>query len=341
LDESFPDPEAEIMKRKKRLRVAMLIDAWFPFYGGGQVHVRKLREVLEKKYNVDVELFYSASSNLIIRFFWALIVSFQVWIEHKKKSFDLIHSHAYIAGLPGKILSLKLKIPVVHTVHGSSLLDRGLKTPKAWFEKYLLTKVAYDAQITVSTNFLDYMNVNKNIYVIHNGVDVKRFDGIRVRKSKNPRLIWVGRDDPVKGLKYLKQAILRVRKKLPRLEAVLVTGGKIFGDELVREYKKSHLFVLPSLAEGQPLTLLEAWAAKLPVVVTDVGENSSLVKDAINGYLVDAKSVNQLERQILKVLRSKDKGKRMGLAGYRLVASDYSWEKMVGETVKVYRSLVK
>ena len=54
--------------------------------------------------------------------------------------------------------------------------------------------------------------------------------------------------------------------------------GELKGKELINKYKSSHAFILPSIYEGQPLTLLEAWAAKLPVIVTNTGDCRYLVK---------------------------------------------------------------
>lgn len=325
----------------RKLKIAMLIDAWFPFYGGGQVHVKNLTKLLKKNNNCNIELFYAGRSNILFRFFWSLIATFQVITHHKKRKFDLIHSHAHIAGLSGIILSKILKIPVIHTVHGSALLDQKTISPKAWLEKFLLTKIKYNAQITVSKNFLVHPNVNHNITIIPNGVDVSQFDRVKVKKSKNPRIIWVGRDDPVKGLKYLKTAILKVRKKIPHLETELVTGGRLTGKDLIAAYKRSHVFVLSSLAEGQPITLLEAWAAKLPVVVTLVGDNPDMVKNNINGILVEPANARQLADSILKILRSKKRAKQMGIEGHNLVKKYYSWENVANKTHQVYQSLLK
>jgi glycosyltransferase involved in cell wall biosynthesis len=323
-----------------KLTIAFLIDTWFPFYGGGQVHVKNLRQQLESQFNCHTELFYAGRSNILIRFFWSVIVIIQVLLVSRRKKFNLIHSHGFIAGLPAKILSGILKIPVVHTVHGSHLMDQKAIGPRAWLEKVLLTKIHYDGQITVASNFLNYPNVNTNIKVIPNGVNLEEFNAVRVKKNPFPTLIWVGRDHPDKGLAYLKEAILKVRKKLPTLHAELVTGGSLTGTDLVKAYKRAHVFVLPSLAEGQPITLLEAWAAKLPVIVTPVGDNPKMVKPNINGFLVEPANTQQLARTILKVLRSK-KASRLGLAGYRLVKQNYTWSKVARQTYAFYQTLLE
>ncbi|OGV90842.1 hypothetical protein A3A66_00660 [Microgenomates group bacterium RIFCSPLOWO2_01_FULL_46_13] len=322
------------------LRVAMLIDTWFPFFGGGQVHVKQLRRLLSQHYQVETELFYASFPNLMSRFFWAILVVIQVYLHHRHKPFVLIHSHGFIAGLPGKILSVILNVPVIHTVHGSHLMDKGEGGVKAQLERWLLTRIKYSAQISVAQMFLKYDNVN-NVTVIPNGVIVRDFDKVRVRKNRQPTLIWVGRDHPDKGLNILKEALIKARRKIPILKAELVSGGRLVGKQLVTIYKKAHVFVLPSLAEGQPITLLEAWAAKLPVIVTPVGDNTFMVRNGINGVLVEPGNVSQLAKAILRVFRNKRRFKQMGINGYRLVKRRYSWQRATRETYRVYRSLLQ
>jgi glycosyltransferase involved in cell wall biosynthesis len=210
-----------------------------------------------------------------------------------------------------------------------------------FFERWILTKIKYDYQISVSEKFTKHKNVNDHIAVIPNGVDIVAFNKVKTRKNKNPQLIWVGKDVPEKGVDFLKEAISRVRKKIPKLETELVTGGRLTGVDLIRAYKKSHVFVLSSLAEGQPITLLEAWAARLPVVVTDVGDNAKLIKNGRNGILVEPENVNQLAIAILKVIRSKTTGKRMGLEGYKTVKKHFSWLIVATNTYAIYKKVLK
>jgi glycosyltransferase involved in cell wall biosynthesis len=325
------------------MRILILIDAWFPFTGGAQIQIKNLKKILERKYKVKYFIFHSSSSNILLRFFWSFWVIPQVLFfqlgQYLKSgrywNFDLIHSHAYWPGIPGKILSRILGIPIVFTVHGSNLLDLKKRTPRAWLEKFILTKISYNQVISVSSSFLKYKNVNKNIKVIPNGVDLKLFEEVKVEKAKPFKILFVGRNDPVKGLIYLKKAILEVKKEFPQARLKIITAGLNYQD-LAREYKSSHVFVLPSLSEGQPLTLLEAWAAKLPVVVTRVGENIKMVRNGYNGYLVKPQDVNDLSKGIIKVLKNK-KRKLLGERGFNLVKEKYSWEKCAQKTYEVYK----
>lgn len=330
------------------LHVVMLIDAWFPkdeaspgVWGGGQVHVRELRERLSEDFGCKVELFYAAHKNIVIRSLWALWAVIDVVLYSRyHEPVNLIHSHGFYAGLAGKLISVILKIPVVHTVHGTPNMDQGKNTPKAWIEKLLLTKIRYNAQISVSSHFLKYSNVNSVITVIPNGVNIREFNQVRVVKFEDPTIIWVGRDDPSKGLNYLKTALVKVRRQMPNIKAELVSGGRLSGHDLIKTYKKSHLFCLPSLAESQPITLLEAWAAKLPVIVTKVGENETMVQNGFNGYLVSPANSQQLANAILKVLKNPQKAQSMGDAGYELVKKSYSWDHVSQETYLLYQRIL-
>lgn len=326
------------------MKVLILIDAWFPFTGGAQVQIKNLKEILEEKYKCRYYILHSPSANIIVRFLWSFWVIPQASFLHLKYRFNLIHAHAYWPGVPGKILSGILKIPIVFTVHGSNLLDLRIKSPRAFLEKIILTKIKYNQIISVASNFLKYKNVNKNIIVIANGVNIKEFESLKVKKLKRKpstinyqplTILFVGRDDPVKGLVYLKKAMVKVKKEFPKAELKIIKKGYSH-KKLIKEYLKADVFVLPSLSEGQPLTLLEAWAAKLPVVVTAVGDNPKMVKNGVNGYIIKPGNVNLLTEAILKTLKNK-KRDLLGKRGYQLVKSKYTWQKCAERTYEIYQ----
>lgn len=331
---------------KSPANIAMLIDSWFPgkkrvgMVGGGQVHVKELIQRISQKYPATFTLYFPAYDNPLYRFFWPFIAYLRLVETHRQHPFSLIHAHGPASSFVAAFAAQTLRLPAITTVHGTHLMDLHSKNPRTWFQRRAYTQKKFAAVISVSSAFLKYPNVNTNIQVIPNGVDVTEFDVVRVDKYPDPTLIWVGRDDPSKGVNILRQAIAKVRKKVPNLQAKLVTGGALTGKALIRAYKRSHLFVLPSLAEGQPITLLEAWAAKLPVVATSVGDNPSMVKNGINGYLVEPGNSTQLADAIHRVLRARNKDIKMGEAGYQMVKQDYTWDKTAAATWKVYQQVM-
>ena len=114
-------------------------------------------------------------------------------------------------------------------------------------------------------------------------------------------------------------------------------AGKKTGDDLIREYKSSHLFVICSDSEGQPLSILEAQAAYLPVVATKTGGIPEIVENNINGLLVPPNDYNSLENAIIWCLKNKnDFGKR----GHLKVTKMNNWDNIARRTLFVYKSLV-
>lgn len=318
----------------KPLHILMLIDAWDPFIGGAQVHVKAL--LRHFPHHIKVSLFHALHPHIVIRALWCLYIIPQTLLASRYTPFAIIHAHAFAAGIPAKILSILLGIPVVYTVHGSHLMDMRASGPKAWLEKFLLTRIPYTHQISVTRSFLRYPNVNKNISVISNGVDVARFDKIKTKKSKDFTLLYVGRDHPTKGLHILRAAFAQIKSQYPHLKLRIITG--LTGNRLIQAYKQAHAFVLPSLAEGQPLVLLEAWAAKLPVIATATAGVLEIAHPH-TAILVDPASVSQLHQAIIRLLRLSPRQRaNLALAGHRR-ARQFTWTKTAALTVSVYEQV--
>lgn len=327
----------------EKIHIAFVIDAWLPFWGGGQTHLKHLKATLQKNHQVSSLIFYPPHPHFFIRFIWTFILPFQILISHfLNKPFKLVHSHGYLSGLTAKISSLLLNIPVIHTVHGSNSLDLNRADLKAKIERWLLTKIHYHAQITVSSTFLEHPNVNLNTNFIPNGVNLADFDQINVSKSKHPTIIWVGRQtEPLKAYDLLQTAFTKLKSIHPNLQLNAVTNNRLSGKQLIKAYKQAHLFVLPSLSEGQPITLLEAWAAKLPVIVTRVGENPNMVIHRKNGLLTDPGNLEQLITSIDYLLTHPKAAQQMSIQGYQLVQTKYTWDKITAKTFKVYQQVLK
>jgi glycosyltransferase involved in cell wall biosynthesis len=101
-------------------------------------------------------------------------------------------------------------------------------------------------------------------------------------------------------------------------------------------------FVLPSLWEGMPLTLLEASATALPIVATDVGGNSEVVLDGKTGYLVPPQEAKALTQAMLRVmLLSANDRIAMGQAGRAHVVQNSELEQVVDRWESLYRELLQ
>lgn len=333
------------------MKIAFIVDAWFPFVGGGQIYAKELKKVLEEQHKCSVTIFYPPHNHFLVRACWSLVGWVYIVFKHTKVEFDLFHSQGYASGYVGKICSAFTGKPVVHTVHGSNSLDmdfsnksffsRQLKRLKKSLESWLLLSIDYTALITVSQKFLEYKNNSKETHFIPNGVDYSLFDSVKITKTKKPSLIWIGRDDPVKDKATLDQVITKVRQHLPDLQAEIILDGKLKPRQLIKRYKRSWVYIQTSRSEGFSLTVLEAMAAGLPVVATAVGENPHLISNGKNGYLEEVGDPQRLADQVIKLLRDSGLRNKMGSMNKIIVKENYSWNRVAAETHQVYSGLVK
>jgi glycosyltransferase involved in cell wall biosynthesis len=373
------------------MKICLLIDAWKPIWGGGQVHTWMITNKITQKYDCKIHIYtrslinagvsyeedesYNSDKikifrigpkvqffNIFGRLIWNLTVIIAVLRAHRKQKYDLIHAHAYLAGFPAKVLGLLIHRKVIFTVHGANNLDLHNNSLAGVIESVLLTKIKYDQVVSVSKHFLAYPNINSGIKVIPNGVEINRAL-VRLKKSKKDEFIilWVGRFDPVKGIENLLDAFSKlvikyknvrlrligsggVEKSIRKLAAAMkITNyvkfmGSLYDKDLISEYLRADFFCLPSLSEGQSVTILEAAAARLPVITTDVGDNGRLVRLARGGYVVAPNNSKQLLNALDNAINTR-KVNIMGNNLFNYVEKHFSWEKSAAEYYKLYKRL--
>lgn len=363
------------------MKIAILIDTWFPQIGGGQINAWEIsKRIAGKNLNIDiitrncgrdnltypknlklVKLGKRQSPNSIISKLKFVVDSF---FYLNKKDYGLIHAHAFLPGITAKILMIFKKTPAIYTVHGTSI-GTGLNSALVEaIENILLTQIKYDKEISVSRDFLKLKNTNKNVIYIPNGVDTNKIENVKV-SSKNvfPALLFVGRLHKQKNLKSLFEAIPALIKNWPNLKLYIVGKGEqktelqnllktlnlqrhiVFlgekkGTELYELYKASDLFILPSIYEGQPIVLFEAWAAKLTPVVSATGDIPYLIKEGKNGFMIKGSTnPEQITKSIKKALQSNLS--QISANGYNFVKKNYSWEKSANKTKEIYETFKK
>jgi glycosyltransferase involved in cell wall biosynthesis len=100
------------------------------------------------------------------------------------------------------------------------------------------------------------------------------------------------------------------------------------------------IFVLPSRSEGFSNAIVEAMAASLPVVATNVGGNAEAVQDGVSGFIVPSEDPQALAAAIMQLLADPDKAKAMGSAGKQRVAEKFTIEAMMMQTTTTYKKLL-
>lgn len=268
-----------------------------------------------------------------LRRFWFNVWDyFAVIKNHKKNPYDIIHLHGdFVEAFFGGKLAKKLNIPAILTIH-AGLNKKFLKPKNAKYFKNIGKIICVSQEIV---NDLKSIGIPENkLAVISSGIYLSEFekaDGDKIAdlrdKYSKPIIISIGVLRPTKGFKYLIEAFKKIKKKFSEASLIIIGDGsnrielekqaeKIGGiyfllrqdnNRVVEYLKVADIFVLASIftendREGTPNTIMEAMAAGLPIVATKVGGNPYLIKEGINGFLVEDKNSDELAEAVIKLI---------------------------------------
>ena len=205
------------------------------------------------------------------------------------------------------------------------------------------------------------------VHTIYNGLDLDGWDA-PIHPAASPshvHIATVGNIRRIKGHDVLVKAAAQIVRQQPT--ATFSIAGSVLEpayfaelEELVRtlglhdhfqfagnitnlrEYLSSaDIFVLPSRSEGFSNAIIEAMAASLPVVATDVGGNSEAVQNGINGLIVPPDDETKLSEAILKLLADMPRARQMGATGRARAAENFTTEAMMHRITSIYRDILQ
>jgi glycosyltransferase involved in cell wall biosynthesis len=130
---------------------------------------------------------------------------------------------------------------------------------------------------------------------------------------------------------------LRLKVKSLRLEEKVIFTG--FRKDVREILGAIDILVVPSLREGFPMITLEAMAMAKPIIATNIDGITEQITDGINGILTPPKDSSAIAQAIIRLINDRESGRKLGLAARKRVEQEFSVEKMVAETEKVYLSL--
>lgn len=295
----------------------------------------------------------------------------------KKQRVDIVHAHSFKAGLVGRLAAKVAGTQaVVLTVHNSICNEQWSYWKRLIFnvcESVLFA--CTDRIITVSESlrqeiFYRLKTSSEKIITIYNGIIVEDFDltpdrnylqkttGIPVEKVI---VGTVSRLAVQKGVGNIIKAAAELSLKDKQISYLVVGDGPLRA-ELEREAEELKVseqfffsgerhdinrilpcldvFVLASLTEGFPLTILEAMASRCPVVATKVGGIPEIINNGINGLLVNPGDISALAKAIKTMILEPKRSKDMGDVGRQQVIKEYTVEKMIVSTERIYLELV-
>lgn len=291
-------------------------------------------------------------------------------------SCDLIHTHERIFyahlftmhGVPHRFWVRKIRKKKMR------LFDQ----VTAWIEWRLLRNTSCQWLLPVSTlaaeQFLrDFPEIENRLRVIPPGIDLKRFhpdhrEATRRRTREqlgiNPSdlvILFVGMNFELKGLKTLIIAIARAKTKANGRSIRLVVVGKgnqsrykklaatmgidndliftgVCNTAIENFYAAADFYALLSDFDTFGMTVLEAMASGLPVLVSTMVGAKDLVVDGIQGYIVDTNNITAVAARIVDLL-AEEKRTAMGCAA-RQVAEEHGWDTVVGKIQCIYDELL-
>ena len=165
------------------MRVAVLIDTWFPFIGGGQVNAYEIsRRITRDDVYIDIITRNNGKDDLklpknlrIIKlgsksepnsYIAKILFTLRAFLYIYKRDYDLVHAHAFLPGITARLVSVTKGIPAVLTVHGTSINTKLNNVFSRKLEKFILTEILFSAQITVSQDFLKVKNINRETGIV-------------------------------------------------------------------------------------------------------------------------------------------------------------------------------
>ena len=279
--------------------------------------------------------------------------------------FDVVHVHEPLMPLlPITFLrfSEAVNVGTFHAARegGNRLYQYSSRLLRRWFRR-LDGKIAVSpaAERLVSRYFAGYYNI------IPNGVALARFtdqpplpqfrDGCR-------NILFVGRMEKRKGLKYLLRAFIRVKAQMPDVRLIVVGDGKLRAgyersmqragvedvvftgyvpdDELPRYYASADVFCAPNTGnESQGYTLLEAMAAGKPVVASNIEGFADVITHGVEGFLVLPKDADALAVSLVHMLADNEARAAMARRA-RARAEEFGWDRIAQRVLSYYERLL-
>lgn len=205
---------------------------------------------------------------------------------------------------------------------------------------------------------------NKDIYYIPNGIDCDLFKPYNKLDSRKELGVSEGKftilflaanlEDERKGIKYFIEALKELEGIKDQFQVVCVGSGRIDTEEdivflgsitsdstMAKAYSAADVFVVPTIEDNLPNTVLESMACRTPVVAFDVGGISDAVIDGVTGFLVKSKDSICLASKIEILLNHPEMVIEMGDKGYALVRENFTTEIQTDRFIQLYIELLK
>ena len=294
-------------------------------------------------------------------------LSLSWWLSKKismildRECYDVIHVHEPLAPILPLVVLEHSKSVNIGTFHAyddkSHVHSLGRLLVRRWQKKLHGSIAVSEAALSqVDSNFtMDYQ-------IIPNGVDIDHFavkyPPICELKDGKTNILFVGRLEKRKGLKYLIEAFLKLKRECPNIRLVVVgpgdldkesqyimgasnsedilIAGRVSYEDLPRYYSSADIFCSPATgSESFGIVLLEAMASSKPVVASNILGYRSIIRDREQGLLFDNKDCDALVTALKFIITNPDLGEKMGISG-RETVERYRWSSISKQVEEYY-----
>ncbi len=278
----------------------------------------------------------------------------------KREKITIVHSHHRMAAFYAELAAPKGVIKVANA--HNTFQDKKKLTQFA----YRNTEIIAVGEM-VRENLTDFFKIPESqVSVIHNAVKpfegvVQKISTLDIEKKEGHILIGnIGRLSEQKGMNYFIDAAEIVTRNHPEARFVIVGDGEL-KNQLHERVKSKHLqdvflflgyrndiqnvisqldfIVLSSLWEGLPLTPIEAYSVGKTVIGTAVDGTQEIIRNGIDGYLIEPRSAAQIAQKIEKLLDQPKIRRKMELQAVQRYQNEFSFEKLKQSYLKLYKEL--
>jgi len=325
--------------------------------GGIAQHIQGLTKFLKKKgYYVEI---ISSENTFTIPIKGLKNPSFMIssFLKTKfKNDHDIVHAHNISSALAMKNIKGK-KVLSIHGIFSNQINTLHGKTLASISSKYEKNALKWADAITVISKeaFDHYTNLGYNVFQVPNAIDTSSLE-TTVDKRYSKQIIFAGRLSHEKGIDSL---ILISQKLTDDIHLIILGTGpeeeKI--NDLVKNHNNIHFFgyqnknqtislirgsdilIQPSLQEGISSTILEAMACKTAIIASDVGGNSELIENNVNGIIIKPDNIDSFVEQIINLFDNETLRQLLVDNALKTVEK-YDWNKVGSLYLNVYESIL-
>lgn len=288
----------------------------------------------------------------------------------KRERIDILHTHDFYSGLIGGAAARLAGVRVLAAQRHLKLSDRRVHQVGMRLIHWLAHRILVNSE-AIRERILEHdHSLQEKIVIVRNGVEQATVSRAQAREvisrelgtSADATLIGIAaRLQPVKGHRFFLEAAASVLREQPNAHFVLVGDGPLrpviekhathlgiadrvhlLGDrtDVTQLISAFDLLVLSSLHEGLPNAVMEAMAARVPVVATAVGGTKELISDGETGYLAAPGNPSALADRILFALRDPNSANVVAAASAR-ITNTFGMDRMVESVGQLYDELMK